>query len=133
MNFADRKPVAAAPIPAQPRELGSLARAIASQPVADAISPPVLVGLVRFAEFVGIAAIGGAAYVGLVYRNQDFTFAYAVALLLVPAAAALAFQSFEIYSVTAFRTHVHRVRFKVMRLMLSIRESRRLGIWRRRN
>jgi Undecaprenyl-phosphate glucose phosphotransferase len=109
MNFADKKPVAAVPIPAQPRELGQLARAIASQPVAEAISPVVLAGLVRFAEFIGIAAIGGATYAGLVYRNQDFTFAYAVAILLVSAAAVLTFQAFEIYNVAAFRTHVHQL------------------------
>jgi hypothetical protein len=42
MNFADKKPVAAVHIPAQPRELSSLARAIARQPVAEAISPVVL-------------------------------------------------------------------------------------------
>jgi Undecaprenyl-phosphate glucose phosphotransferase len=68
-----------------------------------------LVVVVRFAEFVGIAAIGGATYAGLVYRYQDFTFAYAVALLLVPTAAALSFQGFEIYNVAAFRTHVHQL------------------------
>jgi lipopolysaccharide/colanic/teichoic acid biosynthesis glycosyltransferase len=109
MNFADKKPVAAVPIPAQPRELGSLARTIASQPVVEAVSPVVLAGLVRPAEFIGIAAIGGATYAGLVYRNQDFTFAYAVAILLVSAAAVLTFQAFEIYNVAAFRTHVHQL------------------------
>jgi Undecaprenyl-phosphate glucose phosphotransferase len=109
MNFADKKPVAAVHIPAQPRELSSLARAIARQPVAEAISPVVLAGLVRFAEFIGIAAIGAATYGGLVYRNQDFTSAYAVALLWVPAAAVLIFQAFDIYSAAAFRTHVHQL------------------------
>jgi Undecaprenyl-phosphate glucose phosphotransferase len=109
MILADIKPIPTDGTPVAPRELGSLARAMAAEPVADAISPVVLIGLVRLAEFVGIAAIGAAAYGAVVYRNQDFAFTYAAAILLVSGAAVLAFQAFEIYTVPAFRTHVHQL------------------------
>ena len=107
MNIADYKqnPAASAP----PRELGALARAIAAEPVADAISPVVLIGLVRLVEFLGIAAIGTAAYVGLVYRYDDFDWAYSGAIIWVSASAVFAFQVFDIYSVPAFRSHVHQL------------------------
>src|ERR1700677_1691541 len=105
MNVAERPSTVAAP----PRELSSIARAIASEPVADAISPVVLIGIVRLLEFIGIAAIGAGAWVGLVYRNDDFSWAYMGAILAVSAAAVFAFQVFEIYSVPAFRSHVHQL------------------------
>jgi Undecaprenyl-phosphate glucose phosphotransferase len=116
MNVADFKRSPAEP--AQPRELGTLARAIAAEPVADAISPVVLIGIVRLAEFAGIAALGAAAYVGLVYRYDDFSWAYAAAILAVSAAAVFAFQVFEIYSIPAFRTHVHQISRVVLALTL---------------
>jgi len=107
MNVADFKRDPATPAP--PRELSPLARAIASEPVADAISPVVLIGLVRLAEFAGIAAIGAATYVALVYRYDEFEWAYAAAIGWVSAAAVFAFQVFDIYSIPAFRTHVHQL------------------------
>jgi Undecaprenyl-phosphate glucose phosphotransferase len=105
MNMADFKHATAAP--AAPRELGSLARAIAAEPVAQAISPVVLIGLVRLAEFLGIAAIGAAAYAAIV--PDDFEWAYPAAIVLMSGAAVLSFQVFEIYSVPAFRSHVHQL------------------------
>jgi FlaA1/EpsC-like NDP-sugar epimerase len=93
----------------EPRELGLLARAVAAKPVADPISPVVLIGLVRLAEFIAIAAIGGAAYGALLYPSRGFAWNYAAAIVLVSGAAILAFQAFEIYSVRAFRTHVRQL------------------------
>ena len=109
MNMADFGNITAAPSPGSaPRELSPLARAIAAEPVAQAISPVVLIGAVRLAEFIGIVLIGAIAYAALV-RDPDLDWAYAVAILLVSSAAVLAFQAFEIYSVAAFRTHVHQL------------------------
>ena len=105
MDVANSKQFADAPT--APRELGSLARAIASEPVAQAISPVVLIGLVRLAEFLGIATIGAIAYAVIV--PDDIEWAYPAAILLVSGAAVLGFQVFEVYSVPAFRSHVHQL------------------------
>ncbi len=107
MNFVELKPVAAKP--ATPRQLSDLAREIAAKPVARAISPIVLAGIVRAAELVGIAAIGIAAYWGLVYRKEGFAWPYAAALALVPLAAVIAFQVVELYSAAAFRSHIQQL------------------------
>src|ERR1700733_8522510 len=110
MKVADIRRIPARPGPVAPRELGALARAIVAEPVADAISPIVLVGIVRFIEFVGIAAIGAACYAALLYRtNQEFEWAYVGTIFLVSGAAVLAFQAFDTYHVAAFRSHVHQL------------------------
>jgi Undecaprenyl-phosphate glucose phosphotransferase len=109
MNFAGMK-IQATEAPAPPRELGALARTIAAEPVADAISPVVLIGLVRLAEFLGVAAIGAATYVAYVYPSFDeSSLAYSAAILLISGAAIFAFQTFEIYSIAAFRSHIHQL------------------------
>jgi Undecaprenyl-phosphate glucose phosphotransferase len=109
MNVAYITRVSAERARLEPRELGLLARAIAAEPVADPISPVVLIGLVRLAEFITIAAIGAAAYGVLLYPSPGFAWNYAAAIVLMSGAAILAFQAFEIYSVPAFRTHVRQL------------------------
>src|SRR5262249_13197447 len=105
VNVAEFKRVAADAN--APRELGSLARAIASEPVAQAISPVVLIGLVRLAELLGIAATGAVACALTV--PDEIGWAYPAAILLVSGAAVFSFQIFEIYSIPAFRSHVHQL------------------------
>jgi Undecaprenyl-phosphate glucose phosphotransferase len=95
--------------PAPPRELSALARAIVAEPVANAISPVVLIGLVRLTEFFVAAATGAATYTAYVYPYDEESLTYAGAILLVSGAAVLAFQAFEIYSITAFRSHIHQL------------------------
>lgn len=108
MKIADSKRMPAETGAAAPRELGALARAIAAEPVANAISPVVLTGVVRLIEFAAMVATGAGCYAVLLYRSdQDFEWLYAGAIVLVSAAAVLAFQAFEIYHVAAFRSHVH--------------------------
>jgi Undecaprenyl-phosphate glucose phosphotransferase len=102
MSIAEFKSSSVAPPP--PRELGSLARAIASEPISRAISPVVLIGSVRLAEFFGIAAIGGIACAVMVPDNLSWH--YFGAIVLVSAAAVFGFQVFDIYSIPAFRSHV---------------------------
>ena len=110
MKVADIRRIPARPGPVAPRELGARARAIVAEPVADAISPIVLIGIVRLVEFIGIAGIGACCYAALLYRNdQDFEWAYAGAICLVSGAAVLTFQAFETYHVAAFRSHVHQL------------------------
>jgi FlaA1/EpsC-like NDP-sugar epimerase len=108
MNFIGIKPEASK-ASAAPRELNAVARAIAAEPVANAISPVVLIGLVRLAEFLGVAAIGTATYTAYVYPYDEPTLFYASAILLISAAAVLAFQAFEIYNIAAFRSHIHQL------------------------
>jgi Undecaprenyl-phosphate glucose phosphotransferase len=110
MKVADIRRIPAGPGPVAPRELGARARAIVAEPVADAMSPIVLIGIVRLIEFIGIAVIGAGCYAALFYRNdQDFEWAYAGAIFLVSGAAVLTFQAFDTYHVAAFRSHVHQL------------------------
>jgi Undecaprenyl-phosphate glucose phosphotransferase len=95
--------------PAPPRELGPLARAIAASPVPPAISPVVVAGVVRVTELVAIATIGSAIYAYYLFPVDGFSWHYALTTLGISFAAIVAFQAFEIYDVTAFRTHVYQL------------------------
>jgi len=101
--------VAAARRRASARELSPLARAIAAEPVSQAISPIVLAGAVRLAELLLVAAVGAAIYAYVVVPIEGFEWRYAFADLAVAVAAVTAFQLFDIYTTTAFRTHVHQL------------------------
>jgi Undecaprenyl-phosphate glucose phosphotransferase len=101
--------VAAARRRAQVRELGPLARAIAAEPVARPISPVVLVGTVRAFEALMVAVIGAVLYTLWVYPQNGFDERYIYADVAISLAMLVAFQAFEIYSTTAFRTHVHQL------------------------
>jgi len=101
--------VAAARRRASVRELSPLARAIAAEPVSQAISPVVLTGIVRATEFLLIAAVGAAVYGFTVFRIEGFEWRYAFADLAVAAAAVAAFQVFDTYTTAAFRTQVHQL------------------------
>ena len=101
--------VAAARRRASARELSPLARAIAAEPVSQAVSPVVLAGIVRTFEFVLIAAVGAAVYGTTVYPVEGFDWRYVLVDLAVAAAAVTAFQLFDIYTTTAFRTQVHQL------------------------
>ena len=101
--------VAAARRRASVRELSPLARAIAAEPVSQAISPVVLAGVVRAIEFALIAAVGAAVYGYAVYPVEGFEWRYVLADLAIAGAAVLAFQLFDIYNTQAFRTHVYQL------------------------
>jgi Undecaprenyl-phosphate glucose phosphotransferase len=101
--------VAAARRRASVRELSPLARMIAAEPVAKAISPVVLSGIVRLVEFLTIAALGAAIYIHSVYPLEGFDWRYAVADLAVSCAAIAAFQISGIYSTVAFRAAWHQL------------------------
>src|SRR5579862_384771 len=101
--------VAAARRRANVRELSPLARAIAAEPVSQAISPVVLTGIMRAIELALIAALGAAVYTVTVYPVDGFDGRYVFADLAIATAAIMAFQLFDIYSPAAFRTHVHQL------------------------
>jgi Undecaprenyl-phosphate glucose phosphotransferase len=101
--------VAAARRRASVRELSPLARAIAAEPVSQAISPVVLAGIMRAIEFTLITAVGTAVYAYTTFRAEGFDWRYALAGLAISTAAVMAFQMFDLYTTAAFRTHVHQL------------------------
>ncbi|NJL06990.1 MAG: undecaprenyl-phosphate glucose phosphotransferase [Methylacidiphilales bacterium] len=84
--------------------LTAVARRLAAEPIAPAISPIVLAGFVRLVEFTAIALLGTAIYLVYVVPNDGFAAYYPVAILTLSAAAVLAFQAVDIYHVQAFRS-----------------------------
>jgi len=101
--------VAAARRRASARELSPLARAIAAEPISQAISPVVLIGIVQAVEFLLMLATAAAVYAYTVYPIDGFDWRYVFAVLGVAIGAIVAFQTFEIYTTAAFRTHVHQL------------------------
>ena len=108
MNFIG-KPTDPSQTPPPPRELSPLARAVAAQPVANAISPVVLTGAMRLIEFLIAVLTGAATYAAYLLPENDQGLEYGSAILLISAAAVLTFQGFEIYSIAAFRSHIHQL------------------------
>jgi len=98
--------VGARPARQPQRELGSLARAIAAEPVRASISPVVLAGAIRLVEFALIGALGFAIFLLYVYPDEGFASRYVTASLAIAAAAIAAFQFAELYDVATLRTHV---------------------------
>jgi Undecaprenyl-phosphate glucose phosphotransferase len=111
MSLVESPPTVAdsAPPDRPRRELSPLARAIAAEPIARAISPVVLTGAVRFLEFAVIVALGAFIHALWVYPAEGIEPQYPLAEVAIGLAAITAFQAFEIYSVTAFRTHIHQL------------------------
>jgi Undecaprenyl-phosphate glucose phosphotransferase len=91
------------------RELSPLARAIAAEPVSHAVSPVVLAGIVRAIELGLIAVLGAVVYAYAVYPLEGIDLRYLVADPVIAIAAIAAFQAFDIYTTTAFRSHVHQL------------------------
>ncbi|MDC7789450.1 undecaprenyl-phosphate glucose phosphotransferase [Rhodoplanes sp. TEM] len=94
---------------ATPRELSPLARKIAEEPIAKAVSPVVLTGAARFVEFVLIVLTGAAVHAVWISPTQGFEPIYLMVELAVAAAAIIAFQMVDIYNVQAFRSHVYQL------------------------
>jgi Undecaprenyl-phosphate glucose phosphotransferase len=106
MNLADVEQAASNALPGA---LSTLARAIASEPVARRISPIVLTGFVRFAEFLSGGVIGAAMYAIFIYPSHGFTWSYAAAIPLLAGATVLASQVLGTYSIAAFRTPAYQL------------------------
>ncbi len=91
------------------RELGSLARAIAAEPVRASVSPVVLAGAIRLLEFALIGALGFAVYLLYLYADEGFALRYVAASLAIAGAAVAAFHVADLYDVATLRTHVHQL------------------------
>jgi len=99
----------AAPASSTPRELGSLARMIAAEPVPPAISAVVLGGLIRLYEFIAILGLGLAIFRGYVQPHEDFSWRYVLAIAGIAIATVTAFQLSDLYSIAALRTRVEQL------------------------
>lgn len=83
--------------------LAAAARAMQSGTSGPAVSRVVLEGLVRFTEFLIIAAVGFAVYFLYLERTHGYLQPYVVGIVLVAAFAILGIQSSELYKISAFR------------------------------
>jgi Undecaprenyl-phosphate glucose phosphotransferase len=87
------------------RTLSPEALAVASAPTPVPISPIVLAGAVRAAEFALIVTVGMAIYAGYVASVEHLFAFYATATCAIAVLSTLAFQIADIYQVQAFRGH----------------------------
>jgi len=92
-------------IETQAPPLSPEALAAVSSPAAAPISPIVLAGFVRMAEFALILAVGMAVYFAYLPAGNGLLWHYLGATLAVAVLSMLAFQIADIYQVQAFRGH----------------------------
>jgi Undecaprenyl-phosphate glucose phosphotransferase len=86
-----------------PRPLSPQALARAAMPAAKPISPIVLAGSVRMAEFAIVVIIGMLIYAAYLPAEQNVFWRYLGATVTIAILATLAFQTADIYQVQAFR------------------------------
>src|SRR5262245_49002440 len=91
------------------RELSGLARTIASEPVPQAISPSIIAGTLRAAEFGMILGIGAGLYFGYVRQDGDLLWHYMAASGAIACAAFLVFQLLGLYTISTIRTHIYQL------------------------
>jgi Undecaprenyl-phosphate glucose phosphotransferase len=90
---------------AQASSLSPDARAVAAQPAPKSVSPTVLAGFVRMAEFALIVLVGLAVFAAYGLASEGTVALYATATFVIALLAMLAFQTADIYQVQAFRGH----------------------------
>jgi Undecaprenyl-phosphate glucose phosphotransferase len=88
---------------AVPPTLTPEAIAVAARPLPASVSPIVLAGAVRMAEFVLIAAVGMAIFAVYLPSGEGLYWRYQAASLIIAGLSILAFQTADIYQVQAFR------------------------------
>ncbi len=81
----------------------------AAEPTAKPISPVVLAGMVRFADFVLILLAGLTVHAYWISSVDGWDNVHLAALFAVPTVAVFFFQTLDIYNVPAFRSHVHQL------------------------
>jgi len=81
------------------------ALAVARKPSAPPMSPIVLAGFVRMAEFALIFVVGIALYALYLPSGEALIWRYLVAVFVIATLSMLAFQTADIYQVQAFRGH----------------------------
>jgi Undecaprenyl-phosphate glucose phosphotransferase len=90
---------------AKAASLSAEALAVTATPAPAPISPIVLAGFVRMAEFALIALVGLAIFAAYLSPSEDLFWRYAVAIFAIALLSVLAFQTADIYQVQAFRGH----------------------------
>jgi Undecaprenyl-phosphate glucose phosphotransferase len=105
---------AASPDPNRPmverrKRLSPAALAVANQKVPPAYSPVVIAGLVRLVDFVLIASVGIALYLGYVARRDGVHWEYIAAILAMTVAALISFQAADLYEVQVFRRTLKQI------------------------
>jgi Undecaprenyl-phosphate glucose phosphotransferase len=90
------------------RTLGPLARAVAAEPIGQAMSPVVVTGAVRALELFGLGAIGAIIFAFYV-EPEGVVGQYLLANLIVAIAAVATFQAFDLYKIATFRTHIYQL------------------------
>jgi Undecaprenyl-phosphate glucose phosphotransferase len=88
---------------AAPDRLSAVAKHLAAEPIAGAISPIVLAGFVRLIDFAAMSLLGTAIYLAYVLPDNGFDANYPLTIMALSAIAVLAFQAVDIYHVQAFR------------------------------
>ncbi len=94
---------AGAGVAPQARTLSPEALAVADKPLQRPVSPIVLAGAVRMAEFALIVIVGMAIFAIYLPSGEGLYWRYQAAALVIAALAMLAFQTADIYQVQAFR------------------------------
>jgi len=103
-SAAVAKPARAKPrAAAKARSLSPEALAVAAKPSAAPISPIVLTGFVRMAEFTLIVIIGLAVYGAYLPHIDGLIWRYLLATFAIAVLSMLAFQVADVYQVQAFR------------------------------
>src|ERR1019366_2341383 len=90
---------------AKARSLTPEALAVAATPAPAPISPIVLAGFVRMAEFALIVLVGLAAFAVYLSPSELLFWRYAGAIFAIALLSMFAFQTADIYQVQAFRGH----------------------------
>ena len=85
--------------------LSERALAIASRPTPAPISPIVLAGFVRMAEFALIVLVGLAIFAAYIRPFDGQLLQYLAAVVVIASLSTLTFQTADIYQVHAFRGH----------------------------
>jgi hypothetical protein len=96
--------LSAGPRPAQQsRSLSPEALAVTAKLLPTSVSPIVLAGFVRMAEFALIVLVGMAIFAAYLPSGEGLFWRYFGATLVIGALSMLAFQTADIYQVQAFR------------------------------
>src|SRR6202142_4001790 len=90
---------------AKARSLTPEALAVAATPAPAALSPIVLAGFVRIAEFALIVLVGLAAFLAYLSPTEALFWHYTGAIFAIALLSMFAFQTADIYQVQAFRGH----------------------------
>ena len=90
---------------AKARSLTPEALAVAATPAPAPISPIVLAGFVRMAEFALIVLVGLAVFAVYLSPTESLFWRYAGAIFAIALLSMFAFQTADIYQVQAFRGH----------------------------